>query len=327
MANQDLYNQILSGWNTSGVGSDWNGSWSSPGEFNFEYNTPAPVRPTSPTIPDDFFTNIGAYPNLATELQNYGSSLLGYNQALKGWEASKNKAYTTAQNEYNNNLANYDTYNQSFNSIDWNNMPWDEYTNMGLDTDQVRRLYASGIQAGMSAADIDAAIRTNALQFAPTTNMDIPTPNEGTGNLDYSESNSSTYSGLTPELQAQLSGWLNKMDPWVADYGKVLKGLRSPGAFTEAYKPVQDNLIKGKLNELVNKGLMSSSDADTMFKEVLSQAPTAYLQNMGTAADAYGTGMSKLLEGMNMGKYTEGSSSSYSQTPSTNWQMMIDALG
>ena len=326
MANQNLYNQILSGWGSSGVGDDWNGVWTDPGDFSFTYNVAAPTRPVSPTIPDDFFTNTGAYPNLVNDLRTYGSSLLSYNQALKGWEASKAKAQQAALNEYNNKISNYSNWNTAFGGLDWNNMPWDDYTGMGLDTEEVRKLYASGIMQGLTGADIDAAIRTNALQFAPATNLDIPTPDEGTGNLDYSESNSSTYSGLTPELQAQLQGWLDQMDPWVADYGKVLKGLSSPGAFMEAYKPVQDNLIKSKLNELVNKGLMSSSDADRMFKEVLNQAPTAYLQNMGTAADAYSAGMSKLLEGMNMGKYTEGSSSSYSQTPSTNWLMMVNAL-
>ena len=143
-------------------------------------------------------------PNLVNDLQAYGSSLLSYNQALKGWEASKAKAQQAALNEYNNKISNYSNWNTAFGGLDWNNMPWDDYTGMGLDTEEVRKLYASGIMQGLTGADIDAAIRTNALQFAPTTNLDIPTPDEGTGNLDYSESNSSTYSGLTPELQAQL---------------------------------------------------------------------------------------------------------------------------
>ncbi len=350
----DLYNQIVGSWG-GGVSDDWNGVWS-PEEQPTRRTATAPTIPTAPVEPDviaggDAAKNLvkstanlyggifpddairsspfGNYMEYLNAMQEYDKKYKQYKTDLANYNTLQSRydtEYQNAMDRYNQNMQNYPGYNQAFNALDWDNMPWQEYVDLGLSTDEVRRLYASGIMKGMSAADIDTAIRANSTMFAPNlgSELDIPTP---TGNTDYSESNSSTYSGLSDEQMAQLNTVLETMLPWAGDYNTVLKNLSSPATFIESYKPVQDSLIKTELNKLVNKGLMSSSDADLMYKEVLNQAPAAYLQNLGTVADAYGAGMDKLMSALDAGRVTSGSSSSYSETPSTNWQIMIDALG
>jgi len=98
MANQNLYNQILSGWGSSGVGDDWTGVWD-------EYTN-------APTAPDWWQD----YQDLLNKETGSATGRLAKTLRLATYRNNPEySTYKTALDEYN---TNYPMWNEAFGGLD-----------------------------------------------------------------------------------------------------------------------------------------------------------------------------------------------------------------
>lgn len=132
-----------------------------------------------------------------------------------------------------------------------------------------------------------------------------------------------TYSGLPPEMMEQLQAYIDRTAPILDQYAGVLKNVASPASFISANRPVQKALVGDIINDLAQRGILSSTDAADLIREASMKVPQAYMQNLLGAAGALQTGAALPLAGYNVGRV----STSESINPLAPYELMLQALG
>lgn len=132
-----------------------------------------------------------------------------------------------------------------------------------------------------------------------------------------------TYIGLPPEMMEQLQAYIDRTNPILDQYAGVLKNVASPASFISANRPVQKALVGDIINDLAQRGILSSTDAADLIREASMKVPQAYMQNLLGAAGALQTGAALPLAGYNVGRV----STSESINPLAPYELMLQALG
>lgn len=133
-------------------------------------------------------------------------------------------------------------------------------------------------------------------------------------------SQSASYSGLSPELQQRLGGYLDQLEPLLGQYRGVMDMLSSPGSFTAAYRPIQKDVNELLLKNMGQRGLISSTTAEKAFTKAAETVPQAYLSQLLGIADRFRTGAALPVTGLGMGTGT--TSAAYTEDPLAPYTLM-----
>lgn len=130
------------------------------------------------------------------------------------------------------------------------------------------------------------------------------------------------YTGLPPEVIAQVQGMLGKTAPLIDQYSKLLGSLASPASFISAYGPTYKALIQKDIKNLAERGILDSEIAKETLAETSNKLPLAYIQKLGEIAETMKGGAGLYSDLLGNLKY----SASESVSPS-GYELMARILG
>ena len=136
----------------------------------------------------------------------------------------------------------------------------------------------------------------------------------------------SKYQGKIDDTLSTVDSYLERLDPLYDQYMDVMGTLSSPGRFSSSVYPIQKNVNQLLLNNLANRGIISSSMAENAFTTAAEQVPRTYMNQLLNIAGAYNQGIGQTMTGIGQKVSGLGVGSYYTGQELEPYQMMTDIL-
>lgn len=131
---------------------------------------------------------------------------------------------------------------------------------------------------------------------------------------------SGSYSGMNPAFLPMMENIMNKISPIIDKYNNFMSVLETPGAFSQGYKKFQKNVDRQILDQMANRGILSSSMTENALGEATKNSQNAYLNQLMGIGSLFSDASRLPLQALESTRYSQ------TQNPLEPYQLMAQIL-
>lgn len=131
---------------------------------------------------------------------------------------------------------------------------------------------------------------------------------------------SGSYSGMNPAFLPMMENIMNKISPIIDKYNNFMSVLETPGAFAQGYRKFQKNVDRSILDQMANRGILSSSMTENALGEATKNSQNAYLNQLMGIGSLFSDASRLPLQALESTRYSR------TENPLEPYQLMAQIL-